>query len=193
VAKSRSRSKAASKGWATRRANAAFSARSAAAKKGWATRRRTSAREIARQVLKKPGGRNLRRGKPVAYEMHIMGIPTTRRFDFRGLTKAQRDLQLQNVLRESAGHYARMLIVTTEEELMRGLYPGSVPMRYIARHKPGKPFWFWTSESYIANTPQVFSKRDAAFEEQLDMINLIRSFTESSSTKDVKIAVVELL
>lgn len=124
---------------------AIFEARSAAARKGWATRRRNSAAEYVKGSLRRPEGKNLRRGKPVAYTLfkygrHFQG----ERFDFRGLNKAQRGAQLRNILQASTGHRIRVLMMTPSEEMYKRLTTSGG--RELERHlmQPrNRPYWFW--------------------------------------------------
>lgn len=146
------RSAAGKKAAATRAKNKAFAKRSVAARKGWSTRRQHQAQDSLQSVLGKPGGKNTRRGVPRPYGYYDM-----ERYDFRGMDKAKQIRMLRSLEREAPGHYARVLVASTSDTFMRGLYPGSVPHRYTTNHKPGRPYYFWTSETLIEDSDQLYS------------------------------------
>jgi hypothetical protein len=174
-----------SKGWATRRANAAFAARSVAAKKGWATRRRNNAKEIARQILKRPGGKNKKRGKVAPYKLQKFGMTFEgARYDFRGLSKSKGEINKMRdlVLRDAVGHYARLLIATTSEAAYRRLTTstGSAMVNHVKRQDPNRRYFFWTPEIFIESTMEMYEAITAQFDGQLEV-------------GEVKIVLVEIL
>jgi hypothetical protein len=157
-----------------------FAGRSVAAKKGWATRRRNNAAAFTKHVLRRPGGKNLRRGKPVGYT--LKGY-RGKRYDFRGLTKAQQKMLLQKVLDASVGHYLRALIVTTNETAYRRLTTsGTFEMRlHLAKQNKNRPYWFWTSEyGPVESTLDAYTHLTAQYDNQ-------------SEVGEVRIVIVEII
>jgi hypothetical protein len=178
AAKPNPRSVAAKLGWERRRAAAAK--RSAAAKKGWATRRKNTAREELTELLKRPGGKNKKKGKVQPYKIRKYGyVYEGERFDFRGLTRPQKFAMLQLVVNAAVGHYVRMLVVTTDREHALRLYPGSWKQFNLGGKDSG-PFWFWTPPA-------------GPMESSLEAYEYLKDFLTGTPPGDLYVVVVEIL